>query len=178
MAEQQTYSYKDWKPLLHDPVFLAPGARVIGRVEIGENSSVWYNAVIRGDVDRVQIGRSTNIQDGAVVHEDEGYPCIVGDHVVVGHNAVLHGCTIEDNVIIGMGAIILSGAKIGANSVVAAGALVPGGREIPPNSLAVGSPAKVARELLPGEQETIGALSKRYERRAMYCLGLGESPDF
>lgn len=178
MAEQQTYSYKDWEPLLHDPVFLAPGARIIGRVEIGEKSSVWYNAVIRGDVDRVQIGRGTNIQDGTVVHEDEGYPCIVGDNVVVGHNAVLHGCTIGDNVIIGMGAIILSGAKIGANSVVAAGALVPGGREIPPNSLAVGSPAKVVRELLPEEQQTSVALAKRYERRALFCLGMGESPDF
>lgn len=178
MADHKTYSYRDWKPLLHDSIYVAPGARVVGRVEIGKNSSVWYNVVIRGDVDEVKIGCSTNIQDGAVVHEDEGYPCVVGDNVVVGHNAILHGCTIEDNVVIGMGAILLSGAKIGANSVVAAGALVPGGREIPPNSLAVGSPAKVVRELTPEEKKTFKELAKRYEKRAMFCLGLGESPDF
>ncbi|MFA7467487.1 MAG: gamma carbonic anhydrase family protein [Desulfotomaculaceae bacterium] len=178
MTEHKTYSYNNWKPLLHEPVFLAPGARVVGRVEIGKNSSVWYNVVIRGDVDEVKIGCGTNIQDGAVVHEDEGYPCVVGDNVVVGHNAILHGCTIEDNVVIGMGAIVLSGAKIGANSVVAAGALIPGSREIPPNSMAVGTPAKVVRELTPEEKKIFGALAKRYEKRAMCCLGLGASPDF
>ena len=178
MAERQIYRYKDWEPLLHDAVFLAPGARVVGRVEIGAKSSVWYNAVIRGDVDRVQIGCSTNIQDGVIIHEDEGHPCLIGDYVIVAHGAILHGCTIGDQVMIGMGAVILTGAKIGANSMVAAGALVPGGREIPPNSLAIGSPAKVARELSPAEQQHTMALAKRYEKRALFCLGLGESPDF
>jgi len=178
VADYKTYSYNNWTPLLHEPIFVAPGARIVGRVEIGKNSSVWYNVVIRGDVDRVKIGCATNIQDGAVIHEDEGYPCVIGDQVVVGHNAVLHGCTIGDNVVIGMGAIVLSGASIGANSVVAAGALVPGGREIPPNSLAVGSPAKVVRELTAEEKKTFSEVAKRYEKRAMSCLGLGESPDF
>jgi len=178
VTDQKTYTYNNRKPLLHDPVFVAPGARVVGRVEIGKNSSVWYNVVIRGDVDEVKIGCGTNIQDGAVVHEDDGYPCVLGDNVLVGHNAILHGCTLGDNVVIGMGAIVLSGAKIGANSVVAAGALVPGGREIPPNSLAVGSPAKVMRELTPGEKKTFSEVTKRYEKRAMFCLGLGASPDF
>lgn len=178
MNGNKVYTYGNKKPLLHEPVFLAPGARVVGRVEIGKYSSVWYNVVIRGDVDEVKIGSRTNIQDGAVVHEDKGYPCIVGDNVLVGHNAVLHGCIVGDNAVIGMGAIVLSGAKIGANSIVAAGALVPGGREIPPNSLAVGSPAKVVREVKPEEKEYFKTMTERYSQRAMYYLGLEENPDF
>lgn len=170
-------SYGDRKPVLHEPVFLAPGARVVGRVEIGPHSSIWYNVVIRGDVDEVKVGCGTNIQDGAVVHEDGGYPCTIGDNVLVGHNAILHGCTVGDNAVIGMGAIVLSGAKIGAGSVVGAGALVPGGKEIPPNSLAVGSPAKVVREIKPEEKETFREMTQRYRQRAMFCLGLEESPD-
>lgn len=177
MNEDRIISYGDRKPLLHEPVFLAAGARVVGRVEIGSHSSVWYNVVIRGDVDEVKVGCGTNIQDGAVLHEDEGYPCLVGDNVLVGHNAILHGCTVGDNAVIGMGAIVLSGANVGANSVVAAGALVPGGKEIPPNSLAVGSPARVVRELKPGEKETFSQMTARYKQRAMFCLGLEESPD-
>lgn len=178
MAGDSIISYGNRKPILHEPVFVAPGARVVGRVEINKFSSVWYNVVIRGDVDKVTIGCGTNIQDGAVVHEDSGYPCVLGDNVLVGHNAVLHGCTVGDDVVIGMGAIVLSGAKIGANSIVAAGALVPGGKEIPPNSLAVGSPAKVVREVSPEEKDTFGEMSARYRQRAMFYLGLEENPDF
>ncbi len=128
-------------------VFVAKGARVVGDVEIGEESSVWFNAVVRGDTSSVRIGARTNIQDGAVVHTDTGKPCTVGDECTIGHNAVIHGCTIGNGCLIGMGAIVLSGAVVGDESLVAAGALVPEGKEFPSRSLLVGSPAKVIRAL-------------------------------
>ncbi len=177
MAEKNIYPYGGIRPVLHEPVFVAPGARVVGRVEIGPRSSLWYNVVVRGDVDVVKIGSGTNIQDGSVLHEDEGFPLLVGDNVTVGHNAVLHGCRVGDGVVIGMGAIILSGAKIGDNSVVGAGALVPQGKEIPPRVLALGSPAKVVRELTQEEIDNFTALTRRYAQRAVYYLGLDENSD-
>jgi carbonic anhydrase/acetyltransferase-like protein (isoleucine patch superfamily) len=129
-----------------DPdVFVARGAILLGDVEIGPGSSVWYQAVVRGDAERIRVGASTNIQDLSLLHADPGLPCLVGDRVTVGHRVILHGCSIEDDCLIGMGAIILNGAVVGAGSVVAAGALVREGQVIPPGSLAVGMPARVLR---------------------------------
>ena len=129
-----------------DPsAFLARGVVVVGDVSLGPDSSVWYNSVLRGDIEAIRVGASTNIQDLSVLHTDAGQPCVVGDRVTVGHRAILHGCTIGDDCLIGMGAIVLSGAKIGAGSVVGAGALVREGQEIPPGSLVVGVPGRVLR---------------------------------
>jgi carbonic anhydrase/acetyltransferase-like protein (isoleucine patch superfamily) len=178
MFDQNIITYGGKKPVLHETVFIAPGARIIGRVTIGAYTSVWYNAVIRGDVDNVHIGSGTNIQDGAVLHEDEGYPLVIGDNVTVGHNATLHGCCVEDGTVVGMGAVVLSGAKIGDHSVIGAGSLVPGGKEFPPRSLVMGSPAKVVRQITPEDIENFGEMARRYRKRAMYHRGEAENPDF
>lgn len=143
-------------PVLHDTVWLAPGSAVVGSVTIGADSSVWYNAVVRGDSDRVSIGARSNVQDGVVIHTHRGHPAIIGDDVSIGHNAVVHGCTIEDGSLIGMGAVVLSGAVIGAGTLVAAGAMVLAGDVIPPGSLVAGVPATVRRTLTA--DETAGLL--------------------
>jgi carbonic anhydrase/acetyltransferase-like protein (isoleucine patch superfamily) len=129
-----------------DPTaFIAPGAIVLGDVHIGAESSIWYNSVLRGDTDRITIGDQTNIQDLTMIHADEGEPCRVGSRVTVGHRVILHGCTIEDDCLIGMGAIVLNRARVGRGSIIGAGAVVLEGTEIPPGSLVVGVPAKVVR---------------------------------
>ncbi|MDP8955838.1 MAG: gamma carbonic anhydrase family protein [Actinomycetota bacterium] len=140
-------SYLGRTPSLHSTVFIADGGQVVGDVEIGEQSSVWFNAVVRGDTSTVRIGERTNIQDGAVVHTDTGKPVVIGDECTIGHNAVIHGCTIGNGCLIGMGAVVLSGAVVGDESLVAAGALVPEGKEFGPRSLLLGSPAKLIRTL-------------------------------
>ena len=155
MVQPNVRAYLGKTPQLHSTVFLAPGATVVGDVEIGEQSSVWFNAVVRGDTSTVRIGARTNIQDGAVVHTDTGKPCRIGDDCTLGHNAVVHGCTVGNGCLIGMGAIVLSGAVIGDESLVAAGALVPEGAEFPPRSLIVGSPGKVVRTLSEDDVERI-----------------------
>jgi carbonic anhydrase/acetyltransferase-like protein (isoleucine patch superfamily) len=128
--------------------FVAPGAFVIGDVTLGADASIWYHTTVRGDINWIRIGRRTNIQDGCVLHVDSGeWPTLVGDEVTVGHRAVLHGCTVEDRCLIGMGAIVLNGAVIGASSIVAAGAVVLEGRHIPPRSLVAGIPAQIVRKL-------------------------------
>src|SRR6185295_2834759 len=135
----------------------------IGDVEIGEESSIWMTVVIRGDVNRVRIGTRTNIQDGSVVHVMRGtHETTIGDDVTVGHAAVLHGCTIEDRCLIGMGAIVLNGARIGSGSIVAAGTLIVEGMQVPPRSLVMGSPGKVKRPLTDAEFATIQDLADRY----------------
>lgn len=149
-------------PVVDDTVFIAPGAVVVGRVEIGPHTSIWYNSVVRGDVDTAKIGGGTNIQDGSILHQDEGFPLIVGERVTVGHRVILHGCTVEDDTFIGMGTIILNGARVGAGAVVGAGSLVLQGQEIPPGTLAVGSPAKVIRALSEGELAKFRASAERY----------------
>lgn len=131
--------------LLHPSVFLARGAVVTGDVTIEENSSVWFNAVLRADTERVHVGPRSNIQDGAVLHADPGFPCILGEEVSVGHSAVVHGAIIGPRVIIGMNATVLNGAKIGENSIIGANALVKEGMEVPANSLVVGMPARIVR---------------------------------
>src|SRR5688572_16669276 len=142
-------------PKVHPSAYIAPGATVIGDVTLGEESSVWYGAVLRGDINRIVIGPRSNIQDGSVVHLADDLPTLVGELVTVGHKAILHACTVEDEVLVGMGAIVLDGAEIGARSIIGAGALVTGGKKIPPGSLVLGSPAKVVRALTLEEQGTI-----------------------
>jgi len=127
--------------------WIAPTAVVIGRVKLGENASVWWNAVIRGDNEQITLGRNTNIQDGCVLHTDPGFPLTTGVDVTVGHLAMLHGCTIDDNSLIGIGAVVLNGVKIGRNCLIGSKALVTEGKEIPDNSLVMGAPAKVVREV-------------------------------
>ncbi len=127
--------------------WIADGARVMGQVTIGRDVSIWFNAVLRGDTEMLTIGEGSNIQDGCVVHADPGFPTTVGRNCTIGHNAILHGCTLGDNVLVGMGATVLNGAKIGANSLIGANALVTEGKEFPQGSLIVGQPARVLRAL-------------------------------
>lgn len=134
-------------PQVHSSTYIAPGAHVIGNVELQEDTSVWFNAVLRGDNDKITIGKGSNIQDGTVVHVDEGCPVTVGENVIVGHNVTLHGCTVENSALIGMGATVLNGAVIGKGALVAAGALVPEGKYVESATLVAGVPAKTVRKL-------------------------------
>src|SRR3954447_26965144 len=143
------------EPRIDSEAFVAPTASVIGDVSLHSGTSVWYGAVLRGDVEGIEVGAHSNIQDNCTLHADPGFPVTVGERVSVGHNAVLHGCTVEDDVLIGMGATVLNGAHIGAGSLVAAQALVPQGMRVPPGSLVAGVPAKVKRQLTDEERETI-----------------------
>jgi carbonic anhydrase/acetyltransferase-like protein (isoleucine patch superfamily) len=155
--------YRGTMPRVHATAYIDDSAQVIGDVEIGEESSVWMAVVIRGDVHRIRIGRRTNVQDGTIVHVMRNtHATHIGDDVTIGHAAVIHGCTIEDRCLIGMGAILLNGARIGANSIVAAGTLVVEGMEVPARSLVMGSPAKVKRSLTDTEVAEIGQYADRY----------------
>jgi len=143
-------------------VFVAPGAIITGQVQIGAQSSVWFNAVIRADTAPVVIGERTNVQDGVVIHVDAGAPCIIGHGVTIGHRAVVHGALVEDDVLIGIGAIVLSGAKIGRESILGAGTLVTGGTVVPPRSLVLGLPGRVVRSLTDEEVASIKSGAARY----------------
>lgn len=143
------------EPRVDQEAFVAPTAAVIGDVTVGAGASVWYGAVLRGDVERISVGSSSNVQDNCTLHADPGFPVSVGERVSIGHNAVVHGATVEDDCLIGMGATVLNGAVIGAGSLVAAQALVPQGMVVPPGSLVAGVPAKVRRELSEEEREGI-----------------------
>ena len=134
-------------------VFIAPGAVVLGDVHLEENVGIWFHATVRGDREPIRVGRGSNIQDNCVVHVDAGFPVTIGENVTVGHGAIIHGCTIGDNSLIGMGAILMNGCRIGKNCIVAAGALVTGGTEIPDNSLVMGNPGKVKRTVTLQEVE-------------------------
>lgn len=151
-------------PNLHSESWVAPNASVIGQVSLAARASVWYGATLRAEAEPIEIGFGTNIQDGATVHVDPEFPATIGAGVSVGHNAVLHGCTIEDDCLIGMGAIILNGAHIGAGSLIAAGALVPQGVVIPPRSLVTGVPGKVRRQLSDAEVTNNGYNAQVYQR--------------
>ncbi|MSS71750.1 MAG: gamma carbonic anhydrase family protein [Candidatus Latescibacteria bacterium] len=166
-------SYDGISPEAPDTVFVADGARLIGRVCVGERSSIWFNAVLRGDNDRIVIGQETNVQDGAVLHADAGFPCLVGDRVTVGHRAILHGCAVADDAVIGMGAIVLNGARVGREAFVAAGALVKEGQEIPDRALAVGIPAKVIRTF--GDDENDRRMLERMREGAADYVRKGET---
>ncbi len=149
--------YLDYQPVLGENVFIAPNASVIGRTTLGDDVSIWFGAVLRGDIAEVRVGRGSNIQDNSVLHVGDDDPCIVGEEVVVGHKVMLHGCTVENGCTIGMGAIILNKAVIGERSVVGAGALVTQETIVPPRSLVLGSPARVKRELTDAELRKIHA---------------------
>jgi carbonic anhydrase/acetyltransferase-like protein (isoleucine patch superfamily) len=155
--------FRDAFPRVHPTAFIDDSAQVIGDVEIGEESSVWMSVVIRGDVHRIRIGRRSNIQDGTVIHVmNRTHPTTIGDSVTVGHAAILHGCTIEDRCLIGVGAILLNGAHIGGGSIVAAGTLVVEGMNVPPRSLVMGSPGRVKRALTDAEVVDIQGYADRY----------------
>lgn len=150
------------KPEVDETAWIAPNATVIGRTTLGADVGVWYSTVIRADVEAITVGARTNIQDGCVLHADPGFPLTIGAGVSVGHNATLHGCTIGDDVLVGMGATVLNGAQIGAGSLIAANALIPEGAVIPPGSLVAGVPGKVRRELGEAELERIKMNSAVY----------------
>ncbi len=153
-------------PNVAPSAWIAPGAFVIGVVELGDGCSVWYGAVLRGDTEPIRVGARTNVQDGCVLHADPGFPAVVGEGCVVGHNAVVHGCEVGDGCLVGMGATILNGAKIGEGSIVAAGAVVPENREFPPRSLIVGVPAKRAGDVTDEQAEDIKRGAREYVERA------------
>ncbi len=159
-------SFKGKLPRVAPSAYVDPGATLIGDVTIGARSSVWPGAVLRGDNDPIRVGDETNIQDGTVVHTDPGFPVILGDRVTVGHAVVLHGCTVEDDSLIGIGAIVLNGARIGKGAVVAAGALVPEGMEVAPDTLVMGTPAKARRAVSAEEQERFRKGVEGYAVRA------------
>jgi carbonic anhydrase/acetyltransferase-like protein (isoleucine patch superfamily) len=153
-------------PEVATSAWVAPGAYVVGDVRLGEEVSVWYGAVLRGDTEPIRVEARTNIQDGCVLHADPGYPATVGEDCVVGHKAIVHGCEIGNKCLVGMGATILNGARIGEGSIVAAGALVPEGKEYPPHSLIVGIPAKRVKEVSEEQTEDIVRGVRTYVERA------------
>ncbi|HGZ71017.1 MAG TPA: gamma carbonic anhydrase family protein [Nitratifractor sp.] len=162
--------YKGLEPDIAESVWVAPGATVVGDVDIGEESSIWFGVVIRGDVHKIRIGKRVSVQDLSMIHvthykksdKSDGSPTVIGDDVTIGHKVMLHGCTIEDACLIGMSATILDDAVIGKESIVGAGALVTKGKKFPPRSLIIGSPAKVVRELSDEEVKELYASAERY----------------
>jgi carbonic anhydrase/acetyltransferase-like protein (isoleucine patch superfamily) len=155
-------SYNGHHPRVGENVFIAPTAVVIGDVDIADGVSIWYGAVLRGDMDPIRIGRNTNIQDNCTVHTDFGHPVNIGACVTIGHNVVVHGCTIEDNCLIGLGALILTNAVIRRGSLVAAGTVVKEGQEVGPDSLVAGVPARVKRALTPNEKNGLERATQIY----------------
>ena len=149
-------------PQLADTAWVADSAQVMGHVNLGEDSSIWFGVTVRGDTETITVGRGSNIQDGSVLHADIGKPLTIGDHVTVGHKVMLHGCTIGDESLIGIGAVVLNGAKIGKNCLVGAGALVTEGKEFPDGSMIIGSPAKAMRQLTPEQMEGLRMSARHY----------------
>lgn len=162
------YLYKNTQPEIHSSVYIAPTAQIIGDVHIGKKSSVWFQVVIRGDMDRISIGERTNIQDLCVCHADENIPLAIGDGITIGHRCVIHGCTIEDYCLIGMGAIVMNHAVVGRGSVVAAGAVILENTIIPPYSLVTGLPAKIKKTYQNREEmeKSIQGMSETYMESA------------
>ena len=153
-------------PQVSDSSWVADSAQVMGRVVLGEDASIWFGTVVRGDTESITIGAGSNIQDASVLHADFGKPLVVGERVTVGHQVMLHGCTIGDESLIGIGAVVLNGAKIGKNCLVGAGALVTEGKEFPDGSMIIGSPAKVVRQLTPEQMEGLLASAGHYVANA------------
>jgi carbonic anhydrase/acetyltransferase-like protein (isoleucine patch superfamily) len=160
------YPYKGTMPQVAEGVFLAPGARVVGRVRLAREASVWFNCVLRGDSDTVIIGEGSNIQDGSIVHTDAGSPAVVGRNVTVGHGCIIHGCTIGDDCLIGMGTTILSGATLGPNCLVGAGSLITEGKVFPAGSVIMGRPAKVVRQVEERDLAMIRRGAENYRQNA------------
>jgi carbonic anhydrase/acetyltransferase-like protein (isoleucine patch superfamily) len=163
-------------PDIAEVAFVAPGATVVGQVTLGTGASIWYGAVVRADVERIQIGAYTNIQDGAVLHGDPGQPTVLEAYVTVGHRAVIHSAHIEAGSLIGIGAIVLDGVRVGAGSIVGAGALVT--KDVPPRSLVVGLPAKIARPVTDAEAADLIDHAKKYHQLALVHAGKGKSLGF
>lgn len=159
-------------PRIAPDAYLAADASVVANVEIGPEASVWHQAVLRGDIAPIVLGAQSNVQDGAVVHVADNSPALIGQLVTVGHKAIVHACTIEDEVLVGMGSIILDGARVGTRSIIGANATVKQGMEIPPGSLVLGTPAKVVRPLTPEEQDEIKVWALRYVRLSREYLSL------
>ncbi|HUB87558.1 MAG TPA: gamma carbonic anhydrase family protein [Verrucomicrobiae bacterium] len=161
------------KPKLGKGVYLAKTAVVLGDVTLGAHSSVWYGAVLRGDINRIVVGHHSNIQDNAVLHLADDFGCLVGNWVTVGHSAIVHACTVGDECLVGMGSVILDGAIIGKQSIIGAKALVTQGTKIPPGSLVLGAPAKVVRKLTPNERAGLKWWAEIYVANGAYCLKHG-----
>ena len=164
--------YRRWSPNIHPGAFVAPSADIIGRVRLAKGSSIWFGCVLRGDVNRIEIGEATNIQDGSILHVDNHSPCVIGDHVHVGHHVNLHGCVVGRGAMIGIGAIVLSGAHIGKEAIVGAGSVVLEGTRVPPRTLVVGAPARVVRKLTARDIGYIRGWVKKYIQLARaYRMG-------
>jgi carbonic anhydrase/acetyltransferase-like protein (isoleucine patch superfamily) len=157
-------------PLIASNVFVAPNATILGKVTIGSDSSVWFQSVIRGDINEIQIGSGTNIQDGSILHVADMFGLKIGNQVSCGHRAILHACAIQDRVLVGMNAVVMDGAEVGAGSIIGAGALLTKGTTIPPGSLVLGSPGKVVRRLTVDEQKGIEELAEKYVCVGRYYL--------
>ena len=172
--EDRLFRFWGQSPKVPASAYIAQGAVVIGDVTLGAESSIWFGAVLRGDINCIEVGKGSNIQDNAVVHLADDFPCLIGDFVTVGHSAILHACTVEDECLIGMGATILDGAVIGVQSIVGAKALVTGGTVIPPGSLVLGSPAKVVRPLTEQELALVRASAPHYTNLAQRHIEANE----
>jgi carbonic anhydrase/acetyltransferase-like protein (isoleucine patch superfamily) len=167
------YQLDEFVPQLADGAWVADSAQVIGNVVLAEDANVWFGAVLRGDNEALRIGRGSNVQDGTVMHTDMGYPLTIGDKVTIGHQVMLHGCTVGDGSLIGIHAVVLNGAKIGRHCLVGAGSLVPEGKEFPDGSLIVGTPARVVRQLTPEQIEGLERNAEHYvENARRYKAGL------
>jgi len=163
------YSYRGRSPKVDPTAFVAPDAVLIGDVTVAERASVWFGCVLRGDMDRIEIGPGSNVQDNSTIHTDAGEPTLVGESVTIGHNALVHSSVIERNVLIGQAAVLVGGNHVGAETIVAAGAVVPAGMRVPGRSLVAGIPARVVRELRPGDERwTVGAAEHYVELGAWY----------
>jgi len=154
--------YTEYKPEIHNSCYISENATVIGRVSIKKNASIWYGTVVRGDGNQITIGENTNIQDNCTIHINSTMPTIIGENVTVGHGAIIHACTIGNNVLVGMGSIILDGAIVNDNVIIGAGSLIPPGKKIPSNSLVMGAPAKIVRELTEDDLRGIKESAKDY----------------
>jgi gamma-carbonic anhydrase len=161
------------KPSLGRGVYIAKTAVVLGDVTFGDYSSIWYGAVARGDINRIEIGHHTNIQDNAVLHLADDFPCVLGNYVTVGHSAIVHACTVGDETLVGMGCTILDGAVIGEQCIIGANALVTQGLQAPPGSLLLGAPAKIIRSLTQQERHGLKEWAQKYVENAAYCLEHG-----
>ena len=168
--EKQLDTFLRQQPKLGEGAYIASTAVVVGDVTLGAHASVWYNAVLRGDINRIVVGDFSNIQDNAVVHLADEFPCLIGRYVTVGHSAIVHACTVEDECLIGMGATILDGAVIGTQSIVGANALVTQGTVVPPGSMVLGSPGKVVRSLTQAQRDSLKGWAQKYVENAAYCL--------
>ena len=172
-AAMAIYQLEDLTPDIHPSAWIADSAQVMGRVKLAQDSSVWFGVVIRGDTETISVGRGSNIQDNSVLHADHGQPLVIGENVTVGHQVMLHGCTIGDGSLIGIAAVVLNGAKIGKNCLVGAGSLVTEGKEFPDGCMILGSPAKAVRQLSPEQIEALKMSAQHYvANAARYKSGL------